>query len=116
VDRTIAVDVVLVVVVVADFGCDALHAARRTTRAVAMRALSFTRCCTPHPTPRFHSTDNFSKEVVEVYTMRSSRPTMRRAVRTNAVCPGPIDRPLLGDFRATTSDKIVDWNIRAKYW
>jgi NAD(P)-dependent dehydrogenase (short-subunit alcohol dehydrogenase family) len=55
---------------------------------------------------------NFSKEVVEVYTMRSSRPTMRRSVRTNAVCPGPIDTPLLSDFRATTSDKIVDWNIR----
>jgi NAD(P)-dependent dehydrogenase (short-subunit alcohol dehydrogenase family) len=44
--------------------------------------------------------------------MRSSRPTMRRGVRTNAVCPGPIDTPLLSDFRATTSDKIVDWNIR----
>jgi NAD(P)-dependent dehydrogenase (short-subunit alcohol dehydrogenase family) len=55
---------------------------------------------------------NFSKEIVEVYTMRSSRPTMRRGVRTNAVCPGPIDTPLLPDFRATTSDKIVDWNIR----
>lgn len=55
---------------------------------------------------------NFSKEIVEVYTMRSSRPTMRRGVRTNTVCPGPIDTPLLPDFRATTSDKIVDWNIR----
>jgi NAD(P)-dependent dehydrogenase (short-subunit alcohol dehydrogenase family) len=55
---------------------------------------------------------NFSKEVVEVYTMRSSRPTMRRGVRTNSVCPGPIDTPLLPEFRATTSDKIVDWNIR----
>ncbi len=55
---------------------------------------------------------NFSKEVVERYTMRSSRPTMRRGVRTNAVCPGPIDTPLLPDFRATTSDQIVDWNIR----
>ena len=55
---------------------------------------------------------NFSKEVVERYTQRSSRPTMRRGVRTNSVCPGPIDTPLLRDFRATTSDQIVDWNIR----
>jgi len=55
---------------------------------------------------------NFSKEVVEVYTMRSSRRTMRRGVRTNCVCPGPIDTPLLPAFRQTTSDAIVDWNIR----
>ncbi len=55
---------------------------------------------------------NFSKELVEVYTMRSSRPTMRQGVRTNAVCPGPIDTPLLPDFKQTTSDAIVDWNIR----
>jgi NAD(P)-dependent dehydrogenase (short-subunit alcohol dehydrogenase family) len=37
---------------------------------------------------------------------------MRRGVRTNSVCPGPIDTPLLPDFRKTTSDTIVDWNIR----
>jgi NAD(P)-dependent dehydrogenase (short-subunit alcohol dehydrogenase family) len=55
---------------------------------------------------------NFSKEVVEVYTLRSSRPTMARGVRTNAICPGPIDTPLLPHFRETTSDAIVDWNIR----
>jgi NAD(P)-dependent dehydrogenase (short-subunit alcohol dehydrogenase family) len=55
---------------------------------------------------------NFSKEVIEVYTMRSSRPLMRRGVRTNSVCPGPIDTPLLPEFRSTTSDRIVDWNIR----
>jgi NAD(P)-dependent dehydrogenase (short-subunit alcohol dehydrogenase family) len=55
---------------------------------------------------------NFSKGIVELYTLRSSRPTMRRGVRTNAVCPGPIDTPLLPDFRATASDKILDWNIR----
>jgi NAD(P)-dependent dehydrogenase (short-subunit alcohol dehydrogenase family) len=55
---------------------------------------------------------NFSKEVVERYTLRASRPAMRRGVRTNAVCPGPIDTPLLPEFRAATSDTIVDWNIR----
>jgi NAD(P)-dependent dehydrogenase (short-subunit alcohol dehydrogenase family) len=55
---------------------------------------------------------NFSKEVVVVYSMRSSRPTMRRGIRTNAVSPGPIDTPLLPEFRQTTSDQIVDWNIR----
>jgi NAD(P)-dependent dehydrogenase (short-subunit alcohol dehydrogenase family) len=55
---------------------------------------------------------NFSKGVVELYTLRSSRPTMRRGVRTNAACPGPIDTPLLSDFRATASDKVLDWNIR----
>jgi NAD(P)-dependent dehydrogenase (short-subunit alcohol dehydrogenase family) len=55
---------------------------------------------------------NFSKEIVERYTMRSSRTTMRAGVRTNSVCPGPIDTPLLRDFRATTSDQIIDWNIR----
>jgi NAD(P)-dependent dehydrogenase (short-subunit alcohol dehydrogenase family) len=55
---------------------------------------------------------NFSKELVELHTLRSSRTTMRRGVRTNSVCPGPVDTALLPDFRKTTSDKIIDWNIR----
>jgi NAD(P)-dependent dehydrogenase (short-subunit alcohol dehydrogenase family) len=53
----------------------------------------------------------FSKELVQVYTLRSSRPTIRRCVRTNSVCPAPIDTPLLRDFRATMTDKVIDWNI-----
>lgn len=53
----------------------------------------------------------FSKELVQVYTLRSSRPTMARGVRTNSVCPSPIDTPLLKDFRETMSDKLIDWNI-----
>jgi NAD(P)-dependent dehydrogenase (short-subunit alcohol dehydrogenase family) len=28
------------------------------------------------------------------------------------VCPGPIDTPLLRDFRATSGDQINDWMIR----
>jgi NAD(P)-dependent dehydrogenase (short-subunit alcohol dehydrogenase family) len=53
----------------------------------------------------------FSKELVQVYTMRSSRPTMAKGVRTNSVCPSPIDTPLLKDFRETMTDKLIDWNI-----
>jgi NAD(P)-dependent dehydrogenase (short-subunit alcohol dehydrogenase family) len=53
----------------------------------------------------------FSKELVQVYTMRSSRPTLQRGVRTNSVCPSPIDTPLLKDFRETMTDKLIDWNI-----
>jgi NAD(P)-dependent dehydrogenase (short-subunit alcohol dehydrogenase family) len=53
----------------------------------------------------------FSKELVQVYTLRSARPTIRRGVRTNSVCPSPIDTPLLKDFRETMTDKLIDWNI-----
>jgi NAD(P)-dependent dehydrogenase (short-subunit alcohol dehydrogenase family) len=53
----------------------------------------------------------FSKELVQVWTLRSSRPTIQQGVRTNSVCPSPIDTPLLKDFRATMTDKIIDWNI-----
>jgi NAD(P)-dependent dehydrogenase (short-subunit alcohol dehydrogenase family) len=53
----------------------------------------------------------FSKELVQLYTLRSSRPTIRRGVRTNSVCPSPIETPLLADFRATMTDTIIDWNI-----
>jgi NAD(P)-dependent dehydrogenase (short-subunit alcohol dehydrogenase family) len=53
----------------------------------------------------------FSKEVNQVWTMRSSRATIARGVRTNSVCPGIIDTPLLADFRATMSDKVIDWTV-----
>ena len=53
----------------------------------------------------------FSKEVVQVYTMRSSRPAQQSEVRVNSVCPAPIDTPLLVDFRKTMTDKIIDWTV-----
>ena len=43
--------------------------------------------------------------------MRSSRATMAQGVRTNSVCPAPIDTPLLPAFRATMSDKLIDWTV-----
>jgi NAD(P)-dependent dehydrogenase (short-subunit alcohol dehydrogenase family) len=52
-----------------------------------------------------------SKECVQMYTAKSSRPTIRRGVRTNSVCPSPIDTPLIADFRATMTDKVIDWNL-----
>jgi len=52
---------------------------------------------------------SFSKECVQVHTMRSARETMRRQVRTNSVCPAPIDTPLLPDFRVTMTDKVIAW-------
>ena len=55
---------------------------------------------------------NFSKEIVERYTLRLARPLIRRGLRINSVCPGPIDTPLLRDFRETSGDKINDWMIR----
>jgi NAD(P)-dependent dehydrogenase (short-subunit alcohol dehydrogenase family) len=55
---------------------------------------------------------NFSKEVIERWTLQRARPMGRHGVRINSVCPGPIDTPLLKDFRKTTSDGINDWMIR----
>jgi NAD(P)-dependent dehydrogenase (short-subunit alcohol dehydrogenase family) len=55
---------------------------------------------------------NFSKEVVVLYTLRTSRPNIRRGVRTNCACPGSIDTPLLPDFRKIAGDESIDWNIR----
>ncbi len=54
---------------------------------------------------------SFSKEVVRVWGMRHSRTTMARRVRTNSVCPAPVDTPLLEDFKATMGQGILDWTV-----
>ena len=54
---------------------------------------------------------SFSKECVQVYTMASSKPTLDVGVRTNSVCPAPIDTPLMPDFRKTMGEKIIDWTV-----
>ncbi len=53
----------------------------------------------------------FSKECVQVYTMKSAKDTLARKVRTNSVCPAPIDTPLLPDFNKTMTEKTMSWTI-----
>ena len=53
----------------------------------------------------------FSKECVQVYTMKSAKSTLTRQVRTNSVCPAPIDTPLLPDFNKTMTEKTMKWTI-----
>ena len=43
--------------------------------------------------------------------MRSAKPTMAKGVRTNSVCPAPIDTPLLEDFKATMGEALLDWTV-----
>lgn len=52
---------------------------------------------------------SFSKECMQVHTMRSSKATIARGVRTNSVCPGIIETPLIPDFEATMSRPLLDW-------
>jgi NAD(P)-dependent dehydrogenase (short-subunit alcohol dehydrogenase family) len=52
---------------------------------------------------------SFSKECVQVHVMRSAKATAARGVRTNSVCPGIIETPLIPDFEATMSRPLLDW-------
>lgn len=53
----------------------------------------------------------FTKEVMQVWTMRSAGALMGRGVRINSVCPSPIDTPLAPDFRKTLGDAAIDFTI-----
>ncbi len=53
----------------------------------------------------------FSKQVAQVITLRESGTAAEHGVRLNAACPGIIATPLLTDFRATMTDKVVDWQL-----
>jgi NAD(P)-dependent dehydrogenase (short-subunit alcohol dehydrogenase family) len=52
---------------------------------------------------------SFSKEIVRVYGMRTAKATLAKGVRTNSVCPAPIDTPLLNDFKATIGQNLLDF-------
>lgn len=53
----------------------------------------------------------FSKECVQVYTMRTAKAATALGLRINSVCPSPVDTPLLPAFRETMTDQIIDWAI-----
>jgi NAD(P)-dependent dehydrogenase (short-subunit alcohol dehydrogenase family) len=53
----------------------------------------------------------FSKECVQVYTMKSAKNSLACGVRTNSVCPAPIDTPLLPEFNETMSEKTINWTV-----
>jgi NAD(P)-dependent dehydrogenase (short-subunit alcohol dehydrogenase family) len=52
----------------------------------------------------------FSKECVIVYTFREApRLNRTRDIRINCVSPGPVDSPMMVDFRAALSSATIDW-------
>lgn len=51
---------------------------------------------------------NFSKEVVTVYVMTMGLALVERGLRINAVSPGPVETPILGDFEQTMGKDNLD--------
>ncbi|UIJ61164.1 coniferyl-alcohol dehydrogenase [Amycolatopsis acidiphila] len=51
---------------------------------------------------------NFSKEAVTVYVMTMGLALAERGLRMNAVSPGPVETPILGDFEQTMGKDNLD--------
>ncbi|NKQ51956.1 coniferyl-alcohol dehydrogenase [Amycolatopsis sp. K13G38] len=51
---------------------------------------------------------NFSKEVLTVYVMTMGLALAERGLRINAVSPGPVETPILGDFEETMGKENLD--------
>lgn len=53
-----------------------------------------------------------SKQIAQVWTMQSSARSLRDfGVRTNSVCPGPIDTPLMADFIQHMTEQVIQWTV-----
>ena len=53
----------------------------------------------------------FSKEAVVVYTMATAGAARERGIRCNDVGPGPVETPILADFRTVVGDEQMSWMI-----
>lgn len=54
----------------------------------------------------------FSKECVVVYTLRLSKRAIAKGVRVNSVSPGPVESPMMPDFRATIGSPTLEWTTK----
>ena len=51
----------------------------------------------------------YSKELVQLYTLRDSHTLYRdHGIRMNCVSPGEMETPMIDEFRAAMTDKIID--------
>ena len=54
---------------------------------------------------------SFSKECVVVLTMRQAGEALKRGARANSVSPGPVETPILPDFKRQAGEGQLDWVI-----
>lgn len=54
---------------------------------------------------------SFSKESMQVWTMREASRLRSHGIRINSVCPAPIDTPLVKDFFETMGDDAMNFSI-----
>lgn len=55
----------------------------------------------------------FTKETMQVWTMRDAARLRALGVRINSACPSPIDTPLVKDFFETMGDDAMNFSIEA---
>jgi NAD(P)-dependent dehydrogenase (short-subunit alcohol dehydrogenase family) len=58
--------------------------------------------------PQAGNAYNFSKEALTVYTMAMAAGLVEMNLRMNAVSPGPVETPILGDFEESMGKDIID--------